>query len=204
VHYHAFSKACVEVLGHSLSLEAISVQGSTDPRILRDAFAAAGVADDLWRPHQEQLLEGIAAVVARDAQQMQIRVMPGVQDALRYLADQGKLLGVATGNLEAIGWLKLDYAGLREWFRFGGFSDQHEERADMIAAAAEQARALTHSDGKLIIIGDTASDIAAARANGIPVIAVATGHTSYEQLLTYEPDVCCETLSALLAAEEAA
>ncbi len=204
VHYHAFSKACVEVLGHSLSLEAISVQGSTDPRILRDAFAAAGIAEEVWRPHQVRLLDSIAAAVARDAAQMQIRVMPGVVETLARLAEAGKLLGVATGNLEAIGWLKLDHAGLREWFRFGGFSDAHEERAAMIAAAATQARALSHHDASLIVVGDTPADIAAARANDIPVIAVATGHTSFDQLLAYAPDVCAENLSALLLAEEAA
>jgi beta-phosphoglucomutase-like phosphatase (HAD superfamily) len=78
VHYHAFSKACVEVLGHPLSLEPISVQGSTDPRILRDAFAAAGIADATWRPHQATLLKTICSVVERDASGMQLKIMPGV------------------------------------------------------------------------------------------------------------------------------
>ena len=50
--------------------------------------------------------------------------MPGVEEALGHLARKGALLGVATGNLEAIGWIKIEEAGLREWFRFGGFSDQ--------------------------------------------------------------------------------
>ena len=204
VHYHAFSKACVEVLGHPLSLEAISVQGSTDPRILRDAFAAAGIADDIWRPHQSRLLQAIVDTVDRDAHQMQIRVMPGVVDTLEKLAAEGKLLGVATGNLEAIGWLKLEHAGLRRWFHFGGFSDAHEERSAMIAAAFAQAQALRSARATAIVIGDTPADIAAARANNIPVIAVATGHTSFDCLMEHTPDVCAESLSALLLAEEAA
>lgn len=204
VHYHAFSKACVEVLGHTLSLETISLQGSTDPRILRDAFAAAGITEDSWRPHQARLLDSIAALVTRDAAQMQIRVMPGVVATLTHLAQRGRLLGVATGNLETIGWLKLDHAGLRHWFRFGGFSDAHEERAAMIAAAAAQARALAHPDASVIVVGDTPADIAAAHANDLPVIAVATGHSSFDQLMAHAPDVCAESLDALLLAEEAA
>jgi phosphoglycolate phosphatase len=212
VHYHAFSKACLEVLGHPLSLDAISVQGSTDPRILRDAFAAAGIAESTWRPHQARLLASIATAVARDAAAMQIRVMPGVVQTLERLASGGKLLGVATGNLESIGWLKLEQAQLRAWFRFGGFSDAHEERAAMIAAAAAEARAQLHrgaspddSQGaSLVVVGDTPADIAAARANDIPVIAVATGHSSFDALLAHHPEVCAESLSALLLAEEAA
>jgi phosphoglycolate phosphatase len=42
-------------------------------------------------------------------------------------------------------------------------------------------------------------DIAAARANALPTIAVATGVFSYEALLQHEPEVCTTTLEALLA-----
>lgn len=204
VHYHAFSKACTEVLGHPLSLDAVSVAGSTDPRILRDAFAAAGIADATWRPHQARLLETICSVVERDATRMQLTVMPGVVEALKHLAAAGKWLGVATGNLESIGWLKLQRSELREHFRFGGFSDAHEQRADMIAAAASAARALAGENSSIVVIGDTPSDIAAARANALPVIAVATGHSTFDSLLEHTPDICAENLSALLLAEEAA
>ncbi len=200
VHYFAFSKACVEVLGHPLSLEPISVQGSTDPRILRDAFAAAGIADEVWRPHQKRLLETISSVVERDAGNMQLRVMPGVLDALEHLARAHKCLGVATGNLEAIGWLKLELAALRRWFRFGGFSDAHEQRADMIAAAAQAAREHAGGHASVIVVGDTKADIEAARANALPVIAVATGHSTFEQLMEHAPDICAENLRALMLA----
>ena len=154
VHYNAFSKACLEVLGHPLSLEPVTVAGSTDPRILSDAFAAAGIADETWRPHQPRLLEAICATVERDAAEMQLTIMPGVVEALRHLAAAGKWLGVATGNLESIGWLKLERTGLRRHFTFGGFSDAHEQRANMIAAAAAAARNLAGAGASVVIVGD--------------------------------------------------
>jgi phosphoglycolate phosphatase len=200
VHYNAFSKACVEVLGHPLSLEPVTVAGSTDPRILSDAFAAAGIADESWRPHQSRLLDAICSTVARDAASMQLTIMPCVVAALRHLAACGKWLGVATGNLESIGWLKLERTGLREHFTFGGFSDAHEQRADMIAAAAAAAREAAGEHASIVVVGDTPSDIAAARANELPVIAVATGHSSYDRLLDHAPDICVENLGALLLA----
>ena len=204
VHYNAFSKACLEVLGHPLSLEPVTVAGSTDPRILSDAFAAAGIADETWRPHQPRLLEAICATVERDAAQMQLTVMPGVVDALRHLAAAGKWLGVATGNLESIGWLKLERTGLRQYFTFGGFSDAHEQRGNMIAAAAATARKLAGADASVVIVGDTPSDIAAAHANALPVIAVATGHFSVDRLLEHTPEICAENLAALLLAQAGA
>jgi phosphoglycolate phosphatase-like HAD superfamily hydrolase len=204
VHYHAFSKACLQVLGHPLSLESVSIAGSTDPRILRDAFAAAGIADADWRPHQPRLLQAICSIVERDAPGMQLTVMPGVVDALRHLAAAGKSLGVATGNLESIGWLKLQRAGLRQHFTFGGFSDAHEQRAEMIAAAVAAARKLAGDKASLVVVGDTPSDIAAARANALPVIAVATGHSSFDCLLEHAPEICAENLDALLLATSTA
>ena len=202
VHYNAFSKACHAVLGHPLPLDQVKVSGSTDPRILRDAFAAAGITDECWRPHQSRLLEAICAVVEQDADQMQLTIMPGVVEALGHLAARRKWLGVATGNLEAIGWLKLERTGLREHFTFGGFSDAHEHRADMIAAAADAARNLAGTDASIVVVGDTPSDINAARANHLPIIAVATGHSSFDSLLEHAPEICAETLGALLAASE--
>jgi phosphoglycolate phosphatase len=201
VHYNAFSKACVEVLGHPLSLDGVKVAGSTDPRILSDAFAAAGIADERWRPHQVRLLETICSVVERDADNMQLTIMPGVREALLHLAGAGKWLGVATGNLESVGWLKLERTGLREHFTFGGFSDAHEKRADMIAAAAAKARELAGENASVVIVGDTPSDVAAADANGLPAIAVATGHFDFDRLLDHFPEICAESLSALLAAD---
>ena len=64
--------------------------------------------------------------------------MPGVEKVLDHLAGKGALLGVATGNLEAIGWIKIEQAGLREWFRFGGFSDHFSIRSELIGQAAAQ------------------------------------------------------------------
>ena len=125
--------------------------------------------------------------------------MPGVLSMLAYLKSRGKLLGVATGNLEQIGWLKIEIAGLRDWFSFGGFSDRHALRSDMIANALAGARkicAATHV--KVCVVGDTPSDIAAAKANGLPTIAVATGVFPYQTLLEHQPEVCTSTLQALL------
>jgi phosphoglycolate phosphatase-like HAD superfamily hydrolase len=106
---------------------------------------------------------------------------------------------VATGNLEAIGWLKIEVLGLRHWFTFGGFSDNYDVRSDMIAHAIRQAHRHAGPEATVCVVGDTPFDIYAARANGLPTIAVATGNFSFDQLMEHEPEVCATTLEALLA-----
>ena len=106
---------------------------------------------------------------------------------------------MATGNLEMIGWIKIEQAGLREWFRFGGFSDHFPIRSELIAQAARKAREMAGEQARVCVVGDTPRDIEAARANSLPVIAVATGRYSFDELLALRPEVCATTLADLLA-----
>ena len=84
----------------------------------------------------EAILEAMRNAVAEQRNEMDLIRMPGVELVLDYLAAKGALLGVASGNLEAIGWIKIEQAGLREWFRFGGFSDHFSVRPELIGQAA--------------------------------------------------------------------
>ena len=80
----------------------------------------------------------------------------------------------------------------------------------MIAHAAEQARAILSSTepgmsrlaGTVCVVGDTPFDVEAARVNGLPTIAVATGRYNFEELMEHEPAACASTLEALLLASD--
>jgi len=207
VHVDAFFESVRTVMGRELALEGVTLSGNTDPGILRDAFRLAGVEDSVWRPHREGLLRTMCDLVAARRADLLPTVMPGVEATLAHLERKGALLGLATGNLEQIGWLKVENAGLRSWFTFGGFCDRFEARADMIAAAAAQARAILQPgateqeaglEDTICVVGDTPFDIDAARANGLPTIAVATGRSSFEELMKHSPAACATTLQALL------
>jgi phosphoglycolate phosphatase len=197
VHSGAFSLSVEAVMGHPLPIDSVPLHGSTDTGILRDAFRLAGVPDEVWQTRLEEILVLMRQLVLEQRKGMSVTVMPGVLSMLAYLKSRGKRLGVATGNLEQIGWLKIEMAGLRDWFTFGGFSDRHAVRSEMIAQALAAGQfAGTHA--KVCVVGDTPSDIAAAKANSLPTIAVATGVFSYQALLQHQPEVCTSTLEALL------
>jgi phosphoglycolate phosphatase-like HAD superfamily hydrolase len=198
IHVTSFFSSVKSVMGHELNLDPVVLSGNTDPGILRDAFRAAQMEDSEWHPVLEEILEAMRADVLSQRETMQVRVIPGVEATLQYLNASGAALGVATGNLESIGWLKIELAGLRKWFSFGGFSDRFIVRAEMIAHAAALARAIVGADASVCVVGDTPFDISAAKANQLPVIAVATGRYSFDELMQCDPDVCATTLDALL------
>jgi phosphoglycolate phosphatase len=199
IHVNSFASSVQRVTGLEITLAGVVLQGSTDTGILREACRQAGVPAAVLEEHIEAILEAMSHAVAEQRHELELVRMPGVEEVLDHLARKGALLGVATGNLEAIGWIKIEEAGLREWFCFGGFSDHFSIRAELIGHAARKARELAGDGASVCVVGDTPRDIEAARANSLPVIAVATGHYSFEELLKQQPEVCTSTLADLLA-----
>jgi phosphoglycolate phosphatase-like HAD superfamily hydrolase len=198
IHINSFATSFKRVTGFELSFAGVQLAGNTDTAILREAAEQAGIPAEVMQESTEAVLEAMRLAVAEQRSQMDLLLMPGVEEVLKYLAGKGAYLGVASGNLEAIGWIKIEQVGLREWFKFGGFSDHFTDRSELIAQAAAKAREMAGPESAVCVVGDTPRDIEAARANSLPVIAVATGHFSYEDLCKYEPEVCTTSLGALI------
>lgn len=198
VHNDAFAESVRQVMAREVSLEHVVLHGNTDSRILAQMFQHAGIERAEWEPHRAAILKRMWTIVDERRRHMEITVMPGIRASLEYLQGLGRTLGIATGNLELIGWLKIELADLREYFVFGGFSDQHEDRGALIGAAAAVARQHAGEHSTVCVVGDTPADIAAARSNHLPVIAVATGVYSIEELLVHKPDIATTSMQALL------
>ncbi len=203
VHYFAFCEVMQSIAGRPLTLEGVVAHGNTDIGILRDAFALAGVSESAWRPRLELIRQRMCSFVCAREQDLCVTVLPYVRDVLEHLQSRKAVIGVATGNLQSIGKMKLKRAGLLDYFSFGGWSDACEYRSDVFRNAVAQVKALTHDAASICMIGDTPSDIRAARENSLAVIAVATGIYSLEQLSAERPDMCVQSLGELVSAAEA-
>lgn len=201
VHIDSFAAGVRQVTGAELSFEGVPLAGNTDTAILAAAWQNSGLDVAELATHAAAIRKAMAEWVAERRGELEPVLMPGVEAVLEHLTGRNALLGVATGNLEAIGWIKLERAGLRKWFQMGGFSDHYLVRAEMVAAAAQKARTLLgNAHAEVCVVGDTPRDIEAARAASLPVVAVATGHFSFDELAALGPDGCATTLADLLAA----
>lgn len=198
IHYESFFESVRSVMGRELVLDGVILSGNTDPGILYDAFRLAELDPEHWQPMLADVLAHIRATVAAQRDRMDLVKMPGVDEMLAYLHGKGAALGIGTGNLESIGWLKLEVLGVRHWFTFGGFADNFPVRADMIADAARHARSIKGAGASVCVVGDTPFDIRAAKANDLPTIAVATGRYSFDELIQDKPEICVSTLAALM------
>lgn len=201
VHFSAFHAGILAVTGLAVSLDGVPLAGNTDTAILREACRLSGHPEELVEERQKAILDAMCTYVAEHRAELEPLVLPGVPEVLAHLQRRGAHLGTGTGNLERIGWIKLEQAGLRQWFSFGGFSDHFLDRNLLIASAAEKARQLAGQNARLCVVGDTPRDIEAARFCSLPVIAVATGRYGFDELAVLHPDASVATLADLLATE---
>jgi phosphoglycolate phosphatase-like HAD superfamily hydrolase len=224
VHYRAFQTALMEVYGSTRDVSEVPVHGNTDIGILRATARLAGVDDATFEQHLPEALQCMRRSAHANAIDFRVRVCPAIPRLLETLRRRGKLLGVATGNLEEIGWPKLAAGGLKQYFHFGSFSDRcpsftgtfcgaeisrrregnepslaarqtlagciHEHRFEIFSNAIAEARRRLGPDASVCFVGDTPTDISAARANACPIIAVSTGIYPLDQLAALGPDFC--------------
>ena len=120
-HYFAFCHVLKMLSGRDLTLEGVTAHGNVDVGILRDALALANIAESEWRPKLREARDAMANFVLERQAELQIEILPHVRNVLEHLQAKGATLAVATGNLERIGQLKLERAGLWRYFSLGGW-----------------------------------------------------------------------------------
>ena len=129
-------------------------------------------------------------------------LFPGVVSAMESLAASGFRLAVCTNKVEKHSRLLLDELGITAHFAaicgrdtFPFFKPDPRHLTETIAMARGDTR-------RAVMIGDSLTDIATARAARIPVIAVPFGYTD-KPVESFGPDRVIEHFDALPAAVDA-
>jgi phosphoglycolate phosphatase-like HAD superfamily hydrolase len=162
----------------------VPAAGRTDTAIARDLAALAGVGGARFEAGLPEFQAVCAdAFAARCPPSLDAHLAPGITELLDGVAARdGVVLSLVTGNYEGIARLKLDRAGIGHHFPpgQGGFGSDSEHRDELPPIA--RARAGGYPRERTLVIGDTPLDIACARADGLRVLAVATGSFGVEDL----------------------
>ena len=189
-HRAALHEALLAVHGveADVSRRPITPAGRTDREITRAILLDAGVdakrIDDGADAVQEEACRAYARLCPED---LSHTVLTGIPELLAQLSRRGdRLLGLVTGNYEAIARLKLRRAGIGHWFDtgIGAFGSDAEDRAELPAIARRRAGApgAPYPRERTIVIGDTPRDIACAHGDGLRCVAVATGPYGVDEL----------------------
>ena len=176
--------AFAQLFGIDQGFAGIDFTGRTDTSIFRDAVGIHGLDGDL-PALLARFQETYYGMLPRTLAETRGYVLPGVREVLAGIqAAPQAFLGLATGNFREATRLKLEHFGLYDFFLAGGYADDSEDRAQLVAIAVERLAEASsgHGPPEAYVIGDTPLDIAAAQANGARSVAVATGFFSADQL----------------------
>jgi phosphoglycolate phosphatase len=203
-HADALRAALVQVHGElSLDGHEIEAAGRTDGAIARDLLVAAGLAPPAIDARADDVIATCCALYDELCPaDLSPRLAPGVPEALAALGarpDEFRF-SLVTGNYERVARLKLARAGIGDWFPEGqgGFGSDAEEREALPPIA--RARAGEWPRERTVVIGDTPRDIACARADGLRVVAVATGPFGVDALA--DADAVVDSAAAVVAVLE--
>jgi phosphoglycolate phosphatase len=199
VHRNALHQAMREAYGVDTTIDGIAYHGKTDLGILRAALERVGVSRDHFEANLPLALGIVRREVSANANRIAPTLCSAIPEVLSELQFAGKLLGLASGNLESVGWLKVKAAGLQEFFSFGCFCDRSESRADIFRAGVTDVQRRLGKFAKICFIGDTPEDVKAARLANSQIVAVCTGIFKADELAALEPDACVASCSELLS-----
>lgn len=167
LHRQAFAHAFLQVFGIDGTIDAIQVAVEKLPvlKLKMIEYAKANAKD---------IGEGL-------------EVLPGVESLLHALSSMDNVfVGLVTGNLEGIAWMKMEGLGIEKYFsvpHFGGFGSDHIDRGHLVKTAAERAEKLFPGGFNLRVhVGDTPNDIKAAEFGGALAVGVCTGVFRKEEL----------------------
>ena len=198
VHWHAMHQAMLQVYGLDANFDGIPYHGKTDVAILRMALTRRGISDCTFADRLPDALAVIRRDVSANAAGLRPHVCASVPKLLGEIRELNKLLGVASGNLESVGWNKLTAAGIRHFFTCGSFGDNFELRVAIFDHAASCAKKQLGNSASVCFFGDTPDDIHAARMVNAQIVALGTGIFPVSELAHFEPDLCCESCAEML------
>ena len=121
----------------------------------------------------------------------------GVEVGLNYLQQQGYRLGCVTNKPIAFTLPLLEAMGIADFFDVTIGGDQVERikpDPQPLLMAAEKLRV---DPKQAVMLGDSVSDVMAARAAGMPIICVSYGYNHGQDIRSHHPDAVIDSLAQL-------
>jgi len=180
----AWQRAFLELYEVQANIEEHTHAGMTDPEIVEIVFQEVLGRDGTEGERSRAVASYLRHLADAVEESKGYRVLAGIEEVLPRLTEEGVLLGIVTGNIEAAAHIKLARGDLNRFFAFGGYGSDARHRTELTRKAIErggEVRGTPLDAASTIAVGDTPRDVKAGHGAGIRVVGVATGSYSVEE-----------------------
>jgi phosphoglycolate phosphatase len=148
------------------------------------------------RPHPELLDRAMPIFLELYAQNTskRSRLYPGVIEGLNYLVSAGFRLGSVTNKAERFTLPLLKALGIIDFFEIVVSGDTLPRKKPDPMPLLHAAQRLAVSPDDALMLGDSRSDVKAARAAGFQVVCVSYGYNHGEDIRDYAPDAGIDSM----------
>ncbi|WP_327714090.1 haloacid dehalogenase-like hydrolase [Streptomyces sp. NBC_00490] len=156
--------------------EQAKIDGITEPVIFRETAKLHGLTTD--RTDFERFAHALTEEHLKQTAHLREHghALPGAAAALDALDAVEIRQTVVSGNIRPVSEIKLQVFGLDRHIRWelGAYGEDNDSRAELVKLALRRADTMAKD---AVLIGDTPADVEGAHANGVRVIAVASGRS---------------------------
>ncbi|WP_405905670.1 MULTISPECIES: HAD family hydrolase [unclassified Streptomyces] len=156
--------------------EQAKIDGITEAVIFRETARLHGLNPD--RADFDRFADALTEEHLKQATELRERghALPGAAAALDALDALDIQQTVVSGNIRRISEIKLQVFGLDQHILWdlGAYGEESDVRADLVRLSLHRANV---SPSEAVLIGDTPADVDGAHANGVRVVAVASGRS---------------------------
>ncbi len=150
-------------------------------------------------PNQELMDQAYPIFLAlyQENNSQRSQVYDGVVEGLSWLKENGYRLGCVTNKAEAFTLPLLKNKGLFEAFEVVVSGDTCSEKKPHPMPLLHAAKLMKVSPENALMMGDSRSDVKAARAAGFPIFCLTYGYNHGEDIRDYQPDVVMDSFLEL-------
>jgi len=174
--------------------------GRTDLDAAHEVFALHGIAgpdvDEFLARYAKELLARAHLIPEAGT------LLPGAREVLTALCRPGIVQTAVTGNIAPVAQAKLAAWGLDAALDLtvGAYGSEDVSRVPLVAASRRRAKAKYGRFDEVVVIGDTVHDVAAALANDVTAVGVASGRTGAGELRAAGAHTVLDSLADVAAA----